>query len=131
MPAKKPAKKAATAPKATRKATKKHAPAKPGKHKPKPKAAEQPAAAPTPNTSEAFMDLFNDMAGKAGECASAIGQQVIEVGKEIGKQAEAEIEKGKKFLRDHPTEAVVGALAAATIAGLAAARATYKAVRKR
>ena len=145
-PAKKAAKKATTARStATKKTAKKTVNAAkpkvakkaPAAKKAAPKSrpqAEQPQAAPkasASNATDAFASRVNEFTEKATEQATVIGKQVLEAGKQFGKQAEAEIEKGKQFLRDHPTEAVVGALTAATLAGLAAARATYKAVRKR
>lgn len=80
---------------------------------------------------DALFEQLNAFADKAVEQASVIGRQVYETAAELGKQAEAEIDKGKKFIREHQTEAVLGALTAATVAGLAAARATYKTVRRR
>lgn len=83
------------------------------------------------NATDAFMNKVNAFADKATEQATVIGKQVVDAGTKLGKQAEIEIEKGKQFLREHPTEAVLGAALAAGVAGLAAARATYKSVRRR
>ena len=69
-------------------------------------------------------------ASVATETAKIVGEQAQAQANEFAQQANEQFEKGKEFVRQHPGGVVLSALGAATVAGLAAGRATFNLVRR-
>ena len=84
-----------------------------------------------PDVASSASRRVRSFAARASEKTQEFRGQARQHAKVLGEQAQDKIKRGKRFASDHPAGAVASALAIATLAGLAAGKSTFKAIRKK